>query len=112
MARHTRWVLSSGKVFLGWKLKELVDDGFRSHYAGSAGKAAKRQTVQEIKRLGYKVRFLDPAYPEAVHSFVLQKRGRFGLSIGMTYRGMAASAPSARESAIGSGRSLAQGISY
>ena len=93
-------------------MKELVDDGFRSLYAGRAGKAAKRQTVQDIKKLGYNVTFLGPAYPGAVHSFVLHKRGRFGLSIGRTYRGVAASAPSARASAIGSARRLAQGTSY
>lgn len=93
-------------------MSKLVEDGFRSHYAGRAGKAAKRQTVHDIKRLGYNVRFLDPAYPGAVHSFALQKRGRFGLSTGMTYRGVAASAPTARESAIGSARRLAQGTSF
>ena len=93
-------------------MREFVDDGFRSHYAGRAGEAAKRQTVQDIKKLGYNVRFFGPAYPGPVHSFVLRKRGRFGLSIGRTYRGVAASAPSAREAAIGSARRLAQGTSY
>ncbi|CAA9578689.1 MAG: hypothetical protein AVDCRST_MAG86-2478 [uncultured Truepera sp.] len=74
-------------------------------------KEAKRRTAQHIRRLGYNVMFSKLARPGASYSFALRKRGRFGLSTGMTYIGAAASEASLLESALGTAQRLVQGTS-